>query len=74
MADLAALHETLDAAGSACLAAMNGDQDHAAAALLEASMAAALAFQPGTAGAQALDTLIGAIADESRRPQQGAPA
>lgn len=61
VADLPALHDTLDCATSAALAAEDGDRHRAAFALLEASFAAASAFPAGSREAEALSVIFTAI-------------
>jgi hypothetical protein len=60
-ADLPALHDALDCAAAATLAAEAGDRNCAELAVLEASAAAASAFPPGSREAEALGVIFTAI-------------
>ncbi len=59
--DLPALHDALDSATSAALAAECGDHDRVNWALLEASSAAVSAFPAGSREAEALSVILSAI-------------
>ena len=59
--DLPALHDVLDSATSAALAAEGGDHDRVTWALLEASSAAASVFPAGSREAEALSVILSAI-------------
>ncbi len=59
--DLPALHDALDAATLAAFIAENGDRECVAAALMEASAAAAFALSPGSREADALNVIFTAI-------------
>jgi WhiB family redox-sensing transcriptional regulator len=75
--DLAALHDVLDAAALAAFVAEDGDTVRAELALLEASMAGALAFPVGSAESRALSVVLSAIsraASGSRDAGEVAPA
>ena len=60
-ADVAALHEALDCATLAALAAEGGDRERVVLALLGASSAAASAFPAGSREAEALGVIFSAI-------------
>lgn len=67
VADLAALHDTLESAALAAFIASDGDAGCTGEALSEASATAAAAFPSGSAGAAALDVLFAAIAGAAGR-------
>jgi hypothetical protein len=57
-----ALHDALNSASTAVLMAENGCTREAEAETMHASAAASLAFEPGTALADALSLILGAVA------------
>ena len=67
--DLPALHDALDSATSAALAAEGGDHDRVSWALLEASSAAASAFPAGSREAEALSVILSAIGCAVAEPE-----
>jgi hypothetical protein len=67
--DLPALHDALDSATSAALAAEGGDHDRVSWALLEASSAAASAFPAGSREAEALGVILSAIGRAVPEPE-----
>jgi hypothetical protein len=59
--DLPALHDALSTAALAAFAAEDGDGDRVSCDLMEASVAAASAFEPGSREADALGVIFSAI-------------
>jgi hypothetical protein len=59
--DLSALHDALDSAAQAALAAEGGDRERASMTLLAASVAGAAAFVRGSGEAEALDVIFNMI-------------
>ena len=72
MAGLPALHDALDGATLAAFAAESGDRERVNQALLEASAAAASAFPPGSAEADALAVIFTAIGRAASDPEAAA--
>jgi len=69
MTDLPALHDALDGAVAAALAAESGDRERVGQALLEASAAAASAFPPGSREADAIGVIFTAIGHAAADPE-----
>jgi hypothetical protein len=69
LADFPALHEALDSATSAALAAEGGDHDRVSWALLAASPAAGSAFPAGSREAEALSVILSAIGRAVPEPE-----